>query len=200
MRYGNGIMRIRYLMRRNMKHVIPAVTFIAFMCGSCAMTRLYPLNEAFPEISTYYNPKGSIEELFYKTEARPGYRRAIVYLPEGYRDNDVSYPVLYLLHGANGNETSWITKGMIFREIDKLIKRGEMKKAIVVFPNMNQYDNEKDFGKQNMLGMVLYFLISHQHSSREVSVSVSSFSGFMFFNIMLMIIPINETPIIVSSI
>lgn len=147
MRYGNGIMRIRYLMRRNMKNVIPAVTFIAFMCGSCAMTRLYPLNEAFPEIRTYYNPKGSIEELFYKTEARPGYRRAIVYLPEGYRDDDVSYPVLYLMHGANGNETSWITKGMILREIDRLIMRGEMEKAIVVFPNMNQYDNEKDFAK-----------------------------------------------------
>ena len=140
-----------------MKHAIPAFTFIAFMCGSCAISRVSPPNEVFPVTRTYYNPRGSLEEIFYKTEDGPGYRRAMVYLPEGYYDDDISYPVLYLLHGANGNEVSWIKKGMILRETDRLVMRGEMQKAIVVFPNMNQYDNEKDFGKSRQKNILESF-------------------------------------------
>ena len=34
-----------------------------------------------------------------------------IYLPDGYESGQLSYPVLYLLHGNGGNENNWIAKG-----------------------------------------------------------------------------------------
>ncbi|MEZ4763913.1 MAG: alpha/beta hydrolase-fold protein [Calditrichia bacterium] len=30
-----------------------------------------------------------------------------IYLPEGYDSTEVSYPVIYLLHGSGGDENAW---------------------------------------------------------------------------------------------
>ena len=51
-----------------------------------------------------------------------------------------------MLHGARGNELSWINKGNILHAIDTLTSSSGMPETIVVFPNMNQYDDESDFG------------------------------------------------------
>ena len=32
-----------------------------------------------------------------------------VYLPEGYAESQIDYPVLYLLHGSGDDETGWLT-------------------------------------------------------------------------------------------
>jgi len=69
-----------------------------------------------------------------------------VYLPEKYYEDDTRYPVLYLLHGARGNELSWMEKGQLLDRIDSLTAIGAMKECIVVLPNVNQYDNEADYG------------------------------------------------------
>jgi len=34
-------------------------------------------------------------------------RRMCVYTPPGYENGNEKYPVLYLFHGAGGNEDSW---------------------------------------------------------------------------------------------
>ena len=47
------------------------------------------------------------------------------------------YPVLYLLHGAGGDENDWITKGQAARTLDSLIALGQVKPMIVVMPNGN---------------------------------------------------------------
>ena len=40
-------------------------------------------------------------------------RRALVYLPPGYRDDrPTGYPVLYLLHGVMNDEASWTIAGL----------------------------------------------------------------------------------------
>ena len=140
-----------------MKSAIQALAFIATMCCSCATCRVYHPDEGFPDARTYYKPQGTLEEIFYSTDDGSIVRRALVYLPEGYHESVISYPVLYLLHGANGNEVSWITKGLILREAEKLMRRGEMKKAIIVFPNMNQYDNEADFRKSRQKNVLESF-------------------------------------------
>ena len=31
----------------------------------------------------------------------------LVYLPDGYQSGQLNYPVLYLLHGAGGDEHAW---------------------------------------------------------------------------------------------
>lgn len=82
----------------------------------------------------------------------PQERRMLVCLPDGYHTCEERYPVLYLLHGARGNETSWIFKSNILHDIDSLTSAGAMKKTIVVFPNMNQYDDDLDYGTSRIKG------------------------------------------------
>jgi enterochelin esterase family protein len=78
----------------------------------------------------------------------------LVYLPKGYYESDESYPVLYLLHGARGNELSWIEKGDLLHNIDSLTAARSMREMIVVLPNVNQYDDDRDFGKSRIKGAV----------------------------------------------
>ncbi|MFV0297485.1 MAG: alpha/beta hydrolase [Hyphomicrobiaceae bacterium] len=57
-----------------------------------------------------------------------------VYLPDGYRMSGLKYPVLYLLHGAGGDESTWIKSGRIVETADKLIASGAMPPAVIVMP------------------------------------------------------------------
>ncbi len=57
-----------------------------------------------------------------------------VYLPDGYKDGAGPYPVVYLLHGAGGDENEWRTKGGAVETLDALIKRGLMRPSVVVMP------------------------------------------------------------------
>lgn len=59
----------------------------------------------------------------------------LVYLPDGYElSSSRRYPVLYLLHGAGGDETTWISRGNIKERIDKLIANGAIPPAILIIP------------------------------------------------------------------
>lgn len=57
-----------------------------------------------------------------------------VYLPTGYRANGTRYPVLYLLHGNNGNASDWITQGHLQTTVDALIERKEIPPVVIVMP------------------------------------------------------------------
>ena len=47
---------------------------------------------------------GEVQELNYQSESLNKDREALVYLPPGYDASTDRYPVLYLLHGAGGDE------------------------------------------------------------------------------------------------
>jgi len=64
------------------------------------------------------------------------------------------YPVIYLLHGARGDEASWITQGGLLPVLDSLLQD---RKILVVFPNMNSYDSENDFAKSRHKGALESF-------------------------------------------
>ena len=58
-----------------------------------------------------------------------------VYLPDGYKPGSTTaYPVIYLLHGAGGDENEWRTKGGAVESLDGLIKRGQIRPSVVVMP------------------------------------------------------------------
>ena len=57
-----------------------------------------------------------------------------VYLPDGYGRGDLRYPVLYLLHGAGGDEASWAKDGAIKETADRLIASAAIPPAIIVMP------------------------------------------------------------------
>lgn len=94
-----------------------------------------------------YTELGIIEEVVQPCSVPgPTQRRMIVYLPpEYYRDSTARYPVFYLLHGARGYETSWIRKGMVYESTDSLFREGLAVPCIVVMPNVNQYNDDKDY-------------------------------------------------------
>ena len=67
-------------------------------------------------------------------------RRMSIYTPAGY-DKGKAYPVLYLLHGAGGDEEAWLTLGRTAQIMDNLIALGKAKPMIVVMPNGNASDD-----------------------------------------------------------
>lgn len=99
-----------------------------------------------PAIRADYTPHGIVEERYHPCSIPgPKERRMIVYLPADYYSNDECYPVLYLLHGARGYETSWIRFGEVYHTADSLWERGMASKCIIVMPNVNQYNDEADY-------------------------------------------------------
>jgi enterochelin esterase-like enzyme len=60
-----------------------------------------------------------------------------VYLPDGYDRSTQSYPVLYLLHGAGGDDRVWSDAGAIKERADRLIAAGTIPPAIIIMPACN---------------------------------------------------------------
>lgn len=127
------------------------------LLSSCSISR-YAANTTYPQISEEHSHEGILEECLYSCSAGgPSERRMYVYLPSEYYDTAASYPVYYLLHGARGNELSWIEKGDLLHNIDSLTSAGMMDETIVVLPNVAQYNNDLDFGKSRLKGAVESF-------------------------------------------
>ena len=130
---------------------------VAMLMTACATHNHLAIGE-YPPPSTVGEYDGILEERVYQCSTDgPTERRMFVYLPEEYYESDASYPVLYLLHGARGNELSWIEKGNLLHNIDSLTTNGLMRKMIVVLPNVNQYDDDSDCRKSRIKGAVESF-------------------------------------------
>ena len=81
---------------------------------------------------------GTVHEVWYPSPTLDmEQRRMSVYLPPNYNESDESYPVLYLLHGAGGDENAWTELGLANRIMDNLIHSGESVPMIVVMTNGN---------------------------------------------------------------
>jgi enterochelin esterase family protein len=64
-------------------------------------------------------------------------RRITIYTPPGYETSKDKFPILYLLHGAGGDEEAWMALGRLSQIMDNLIAQGKAKPMIVVMPNGN---------------------------------------------------------------
>ena len=88
----------------------------------------------------YYeaDQRGNLEEVWYDSPTLGMERRMFVYTPYGYADNTkTKYPVLYLLHGAGGDEDAWSSMGRTCQILDNLIEKGLAKPMLCVMPNGN---------------------------------------------------------------
>lgn len=130
---------------------------VAFAIASCSTSR-FAANTQYPTVKSGIRYEGILEECMHDCSVKgPEQRRALVYLPKDYYENDKRYPVFYILHGARGNELSWIHNGNILNNIDSLTAASMMKETIVVFPNANQYNDEADYGKSRLKGAMEAF-------------------------------------------
>lgn len=57
-----------------------------------------------------------------------------IYLPAGYDASNLHYPVLYLLHGDNGDEDTWVEDFDIQNTLDSLISTAAIPVAIAIMP------------------------------------------------------------------
>ena len=82
--------------------------------------------------------RGTVSYKWYDSKILGINRRLTVYTPYGYEKNTKQkYPVLYLLHGAGGDEEAWTSMGRTAQILDNLIQQGKAVPMIVVMPNGN---------------------------------------------------------------
>ncbi len=118
-----------------------------------------------PQTDLYVKEKflGKIDTLVFKGNANRKDRTVIVYTPPQYSEIQRKFPVLYLLHGLNGNQTAWIDRGRAVQILDNLIAQKEVTPMILVMPDANPeclvsqgediglMDNIKHYGAWNKM-------------------------------------------------
>jgi enterochelin esterase-like enzyme len=92
--------------------------------------------EVPPKDSDFYQPHdvphGDVRERWYHSKVTGQWRRAFIYTPPGYDSSSARYPVLYLQHGGNENETGWVKQGHIAFNMDNLIASKKAVPMLVV--------------------------------------------------------------------
>jgi len=89
---------------------------------------LYSVNEV---------PHGNLAKVWYNSPQLKMNRRMTVYTPAGYADSKKAYPVMYLMHGAGGDENAWSELGRAAQIMDNLIAQGKAEPMIIVMTNGN---------------------------------------------------------------
>ena len=78
--------------------------------------------------------RGKVETLEFESKTLGEKRGVVVYTPPGYT-KDTKYPVLYLLHGKGGRESSWTKGGLANVILDNLYADKKQVLMIVAMPN-----------------------------------------------------------------
>ena len=116
--------------------LVPDYYAVAFLTDGILRTGAYvhvtgPTPEAWDPRPVKH---GTIHTHWYDSKALKVLRSVSVYTPPGYEEGKDSYPVLYLLHGSGGDETSWVKDGLANVILDNQIADGRAKPMIVVMP------------------------------------------------------------------
>jgi len=92
-----------------------------------------------------------------------------VYLPDGYSATGTLHPVLYLLHGAGGDEWDWVRHGGLVATLDSLIARGLMRPSVVVMPTVGPVSWWVNGAAQASEDAVVHDLLPHIERRFQVS-------------------------------
>jgi enterochelin esterase-like enzyme/alkylhydroperoxidase family enzyme len=90
---------------------------------------------------------GTVHEHPYTSKALGTERQLVVYTPPGYERSAERYPVLYLLHGAGGDERSWTEQGKAHVILDNLIAEGKLEPLVVVMPFGFAFPRQRSLGR-----------------------------------------------------
>jgi enterochelin esterase-like enzyme len=95
-------------------------------------------------------PHGNVQQILFPSASTKTSRRAFVYTPPGYSNQQATrYPVLYLQHGWGEDETAWTNQGRANLIMDNLIAEGKIKPFIIVntygMTNEIKWGGIKDF-------------------------------------------------------
>jgi enterochelin esterase family protein len=79
-------------------------------------------------------PHGTVSIRTYDSDVTGRSRQVYVYTPPGYEGGTEQLPVLYLLHGADGEDRSWTMLGRAHTILDNLMAAGRVAPMVVVMP------------------------------------------------------------------
>ena len=154
--------------------------FMLLLLVSCSSAR-YARGLTTAEIEERYHFGGTIQVVEYPSgERRIAHRRMVAYLPESYfKDTLRRYPVLYLLHGARGNELTWIDSAGVAARLDSLTRKGKAKEFILVTPNVNRYFSEKDYRDGRALNAIRAFWLLNGEAERHFMTVVATVDSLL---------------------
>jgi enterochelin esterase-like enzyme len=84
-------------------------------------------------------PRGKVEMRFYASKTTGETRRVHIYTPPNYEKLSSRLPVLYLLHGGDGEDSVWTAFGRAHVILDNLIAERKVQPMLVVMPNGYAY-------------------------------------------------------------
>lgn len=103
--------------------------FILFLFAVCSLCVASAQNPG-------WGPQSKVTTDSIYSRSLKAQRAFTIYLPKSYdTDTDKKYPILYLLHGMSGVNTSWFTDQRLKDVMDQLVASGEACEMIVVSPN-----------------------------------------------------------------
>ena len=158
--------------------LITCVTLLALLC-SCSVAR-YAMGPETRDIEAISGVRGTIKAVNYPSSEKDlDHRRMVVYLPESYSTDTLRhFPVLYLLHGARGNEITWSDSAQVIHRIDMLRAQGKARDFILVMPNMNNYFGDKDYKNGHCVDAMRAFWLldgeAERHFMNDVVARVDS--------------------------
>ena len=95
-----------------------------WLTSIAALTALSGLAVAQQQTPPYLEaravPHGKVQSVEYKSKSLDSDRKVVVYTPPGYDTSTSRYAVLYLLHGAGSDQTSWTERGKAQVILDNL--------------------------------------------------------------------------------
>ena len=107
---------------------------------------------------------GRLDTVVFQSRNEAKARRLVVYTPPQYADSAQDFPVLYLLHGLNGDEYSWNERGRAVQILDNLIDMRVAKPMILVIPNANP---QRLISEKGDMGLGMNVLLYPQWGKRE---------------------------------
>jgi len=79
-------------------------------------------------------PHGEVRVRWYDSKATRTVRRVHIYTPPGYERGTARLPVLYLLHGADGEDSVWTAFGRAHVVVDNLLADKQVAPMVIVMP------------------------------------------------------------------
>jgi len=123
--------------------------------------------------------QGSLIRTCWRSSAEDLCRRVNIYLPAGYGDHH--YPVLYLIHGINGYEGSWIERGRAIQILENLVAEGKCEPMILVMPDVNFGVHEDRPSHHTLWNNVFnYPRLCHDHDIEKALVELTAFVDSTF--------------------
>ncbi len=156
--------------RKSIFSIIGTCLFALIMCFTLSQEAFAAMTPVVPPAgydSVKNVPHGIIKEISYYSSATRSTRKAKIYLPAGYSNNQ-KYSVLYLLHGIGGNESEWPNNGKPAAIADNLIAEGKVKPCIIVFPNGNATGAGINDGWENFTKDLIGSLIPYVEKNYSV--------------------------------